>query len=847
MPTQPPGDGTPPDRRTPPHPSSEPPERAGSEGGPEKGTDKPEREVTRPGFTVQPPPQTTPETKPDPASQSQPPGSDASLPPGAPLAPEAPPEPAETAAQDTPEGPERGPQGTDGPDQTPSQAPSETPPETPFETLPETPAETPPADAPVPPAASSAPPAGAEGIEEPARANAGTDAGTGAPRASRAPTSTHVTNSPIEVEPGTQIIGTYEILEHINTGGMGEVYRGVNIHNDEIVAIKVVLPALAHDRKILALFQKESTVLRRLAHEAIVRYEVFTIDPGISRPCLVMEYVDGQPLTDIIDAGPMPVERVLRLLRRVASGLDTAHRAGVVHRDLSPDNVILPDGDVEHAKIIDFGIAKAATPGGGTLIGGQFAGKYAYVAPEQFGWYDGVVTGQADVYSLGLLAAALARGAPLEMGSNLAEAVRSRTSVPDLEGVPEELRPLLSRMLEPDPANRAESMAEVLATVQTMLGGQTSVPPGAGTSAPPAGSVPPGAGVQQSVPPGAWAGQSVPPSGAGNATVLASAPSVPPPGAGAPGPSGSAAPGQVQTTPPGAGDSPFGTSTDAPTQPPGGAAETPRKRSAVPAILLSIVLVGAAAAGGAWYAWLLPLDDVPAPAAEAPVTDSDEQIAWIAGAEPVDECAYVQVAGVDAAANTIALQGFGPRAVAFNPLLADFAETHGYRPNLTFTPARDGQCSVLEFLNDLRAVGPRVAIGGLDVRLDQETLAEGDTLSGSAEGAAGEVTSLLIFDRSGAMQNLSHRVLRDGADTVRFTQPDLRFHEQAQPDPDTAENLLILLLNSDLTLDTINLIGRGVALPASELPNFWRFVLSDAEGGDEAISATLAAVPLSAD
>ncbi|MCC5984652.1 MAG: protein kinase [Rhodobacteraceae bacterium] len=661
-----------------------------------------------------------------------------------------------------------------------------------------------------------------------------------------------MTNSPIEVEPGTQIIGTYEILEHINTGGMGEVYRGVNIHNDEIVAIKVVLPALAHDRKILALFQKESTVLRRLAHEAIVRYEVFTIDPGISRPCLVMEYVDGQPLTDIIDAGPMPVDGVLRLLRRVASGLDTAHRAGVVHRDLSPDNVILPDGNVEHAKIIDFGIAKAATPGGGTLIGGQFAGKYAYVAPEQFGWYDGVVTGQADVYSLGLLAAALARGAPLEMGSNLAEAVRSRTSVPDLDGVPEELRPLLSRMLEPDPANRAESMAEVLATVQQMLDPQASVPPGAGTSVPPAGSVPPGTAAGQSLPPGGPSSR--PPGAGGDATVLADRPvGMGPgpvvPGSVAPGQSGSAAPGQVQTTPPDAGDSPFGSA--APSHPPGplpgDRAEKPRKRSAIPALLLSVVLVGGALAGGAWYAGLLPFDDSSEPVAEVPVTDSAEQVAWIAATDPVEDCAYVQVASVDAAANTITLQGFGRRAVAFNPLLAEFAETHGYRPSLSYVPLREGQCSLLGFLNDLRDTGPRIALGALSVRVDQETLDEGDTLSGAAGGATGEVTSLLMFEHSGAMQNLSHRVLRDGADTVRFTQPDLLFHEPAQPNPDIADSVLLLVLNSDRALDTINLIGRDVALPASELPNFWRFLLSDVGRGDEPISITLTSVPVSTD
>ena len=107
------------------------------------------------------------------------------------------------------------------------------------------------------------------------------------------------------VSGGTRIIGTYEIDKLISAGGMGEVYRGHNIHNGEPVAIKIVLPSLAHDPKIVALFQKESTTLSRLSHEAIVRYHVFTNDPQIGRPCLVMEFVSGTPLSERIEAGPM--------------------------------------------------------------------------------------------------------------------------------------------------------------------------------------------------------------------------------------------------------------------------------------------------------------------------------------------------------------------------------------------------------------------------------------------------------------------------------------------------------------------------------------------------------------
>lgn len=269
------------------------------------------------------------------------------------------------------------------------------------------------------------------------------------------------------VTAGTLIMGTYEIEQLINSGGMGEVYRGRNIHNGEPVAIKIVLPALAHDPKIVALFQKESTVLSRLAHEAIVRYHVFTNDPTIGRPCMVMEFVSGQALADRIEQGPMPLDDVKTMLRRVASGLDKAHRAGVVHRDLSPDNVILEEGLVEHAKLIDFGIAKSSNFGSGTLLQGQFAGKFNWVSPEQLGAYGGQVDGRSDIYSLALITAAASKGAVLPMGASIVDAVSKRSSVPDLSGVDAALVPLLAWMLQPDPGQRPESMARVIAALDT--------------------------------------------------------------------------------------------------------------------------------------------------------------------------------------------------------------------------------------------------------------------------------------------------------------------------------------------------------------------------------------------
>ena len=153
---------------------------------------------------------------------------------------------------------------------------------------------------------------------------------------------------------------------------------------------------------------------------------------------------------------------------RVAEGLALAHRAGVIHRDLSPDNVILRDGDVSRPKIIDFGIARAANVGDRTLIGNNFAGKYNFVSPEQLGMMNGEVTDRSDIYSLGLVMAASLRGKALDMGGSPVEVIEKRRAVPDLSGVDEDLRPLVESMLQPDPADRPESMAHVAEWLRTM-------------------------------------------------------------------------------------------------------------------------------------------------------------------------------------------------------------------------------------------------------------------------------------------------------------------------------------------------------------------------------------------
>ena len=267
--------------------------------------------------------------------------------------------------------------------------------------------------------------------------------------------------SPRGVPPGTRLNGIYEIDQMIGAGGMGEVYKCHEIQTGAPVAIKMLLPEMAENEAALALFRREAAALHNLPHDAIVRYFLFTVEPTLQRPYLAMEFVDGRSLSDILADGPLTFEALIKLMRRIASGLQAAHERGIIHRDVSPDNIIIPLGDVTRAKIIDFGIARSTQMGDKTIIGSGFAGKDNYVSPEQVGLYRSEVTAKSDIYSLGLLLFYALTGQKLDMGGSQFQLVEKRRQVPELGGVDMRIRPLLERMLQPDPENRPATMAEI--------------------------------------------------------------------------------------------------------------------------------------------------------------------------------------------------------------------------------------------------------------------------------------------------------------------------------------------------------------------------------------------------
>lgn len=265
------------------------------------------------------------------------------------------------------------------------------------------------------------------------------------------------------LRPGAVLSNTYSIEELLARGGMGEVYRARHIELGTEHAVKVILRDLAEDETIIRLFIEEARQLGRINNDAIVQYQGFLRNEQGSR-FLVMEFVDGVSLASILRERRLEPPDVLALMRRVGLGLAAAHERGIVHRDVSPQNIILPGGKIEAAKLIDFGIAKSVDPGYLTLIGSNFAGKYSWVSPEQVGLYGGQVDQRSDIYSFGLVLAAAALGdsKKLDMGSSLATVIQTRQERPDLKEVPESLRSIIGWMLEPDPANRPPTIRAVI-------------------------------------------------------------------------------------------------------------------------------------------------------------------------------------------------------------------------------------------------------------------------------------------------------------------------------------------------------------------------------------------------
>jgi len=251
---------------------------------------------------------------------------------------------------------------------------------------------------------------------------------------------------PIELPVGHVIADRYRLEGKLGTGGIGIVYRAVQLPLGRPVAVKVLHDDLLLLHELRARFEREARVLSALTHPHVVGISDYGIDG--ERPFLVMELLEGHTLEEVVRGDPIEPERALAIARHVLLGLASAHQKGIAHRDLKPANVFLsrmPDGS-EHVKLLDFGLARMVESDGAiddqpTLTKrGVVFGTPAYMSPEQAS--GSAVDERSDVYSAGVLLFELLAGRRPFIGDTRADLMRAHLTapVPRLASVRPELR-----------------------------------------------------------------------------------------------------------------------------------------------------------------------------------------------------------------------------------------------------------------------------------------------------------------------------------------------------------------------------------------------------------------------
>jgi eukaryotic-like serine/threonine-protein kinase len=267
---------------------------------------------------------------------------------------------------------------------------------------------------------------------------------------------------------GALLDARYRVGSPIATGGMSTVYRGVDTRLDRPVAIKVMDARFAGDPAFRMRFEREARSAARIDHPAVIDVH----DQGVDRDrlFLVMELVDGGTLRDVLRArGALGVPAAFAVVEQVLCGLAEAHRLGMVHRDVKPENVLI--SDTREVKVADFGLAVAAAQAGASHAG-TIMGTVAYLSPEQVA--TGAADPRSDVYAAGILLYELLTGAPPYTGETaISVAYRHVTcDVPapsEVAGdVPPELDAFVQRATRRDPAARPADAAAMLAELRQL-------------------------------------------------------------------------------------------------------------------------------------------------------------------------------------------------------------------------------------------------------------------------------------------------------------------------------------------------------------------------------------------
>ncbi len=260
-----------------------------------------------------------------------------------------------------------------------------------------------------------------------------------------------------------EFIPGYKIDLLIGKGGMGEVYKGVQLSLGRAVAVKLLPSEMAREEAFVARFEKEAAALASLSHPNIVSI----VDKGKSKSSyyLVMEFVGGPSLREMIRDRPMEWARALRITVEVSRAIDYAHNRGIVHRDLKPENILFDEQAGSIPKVSDFGLASFQNAEGGgekyNLTDTHVAmGTLSYMAPEQ--QVDAkMVDGRADIYSLGVMLYEMLVG----------EVPRGNFDPPSARapGIDRRLDAIVARCLKPAPADRYQKVSELLAELEPLV------------------------------------------------------------------------------------------------------------------------------------------------------------------------------------------------------------------------------------------------------------------------------------------------------------------------------------------------------------------------------------------
>jgi len=275
------------------------------------------------------------------------------------------------------------------------------------------------------------------------------------------------TRSYIVLTNGT-VVGRYEILEKIGSGGMGDVYLAQDTELNRKVALKFLPAHLCEDEDCRTRFKREAQAAAQLNHPNIVT--IYEVGDFQGRPFFAMELMEGQSLRDLIESQELSIGAIIDLGIRICEGLNKAHEAGVIHRDIKPSNVVM-DAD-GRPKLLDFGLAAVKGAEKLTRIGSTL-GTVAYMSPEQ-------VKGQAvdqrsDLFSIGVLLYEMIAGRRPFRGDTEAAIMRSiMDDTPEplaryKADVPDELQRIISKLLEKDPSLRYQGAAEVISDLKKLM------------------------------------------------------------------------------------------------------------------------------------------------------------------------------------------------------------------------------------------------------------------------------------------------------------------------------------------------------------------------------------------